>query len=87
MYTYTEKQGTQMQIGTIIKSFDFPGNLNCYMVGTVTKVEGDFITCDTIKQVFDGKALPNEQFNKEFRTVAQGSGMFDATFQRIVELA
>jgi hypothetical protein len=75
-----------MNIGTIIKSFDFPGNLNCYMVGTVTKVEGDFITCDTIKQVFDGKALPNEQFNKEFRTVAQGSGMFDATFQRIVEL-
>ena len=75
-----------MNIGTIIKSFDFPGNLNCYMVGTVIKVEGDFITCDTIKQVFDGKALPNEQFNKEFRTVAQGSGMFDATFQRIVEL-
>jgi len=45
-----------MQVGTIIKSFDFPGNLNCYMVGAVTKFEGDFIECSTIRQVFDGKA-------------------------------
>jgi hypothetical protein len=70
--------------GDIVKSFDFPGNLNCYMVGTVTEVEGDFITCVTIKQVFDGKALPNEKFNKEFRTVAQGAGMFDDKFQRVM---
>ena len=76
-----------MNIGTIIKSFDFPGNLNCYMVGTVTEVSGDCITCDTIKQVFDGKALPMEDFNKTFRTVRQGAGMFDAKFQRVVEIA
>lgn len=75
-----------MQVGTIIKSFDFPGNLNCYMVGTVTELDGDFITCDTIKQVFDGKALPMEEFNKTFRTVVQGAGMFDSSCQRIVEL-
>lgn len=75
-----------MQIGSIIKSFDFPGNLNCYMVGTVTKVEGDFITCDTIRQVFDGKAQPIEEFNKEFRTVAQGKNFMDdmSKFERIV---
>ena len=75
-----------MQIATIIKSFDFPGNLNCYMVGTVTKIEGDFITCVTIKQVFDGKALSKEKFNEEFRTVAQGCSFMDDKFQRIVEL-
>lgn len=75
-----------MQVGTIIKSYDFPGNLNCYIVGTVTKIDGDFITCDTIKQVFDGKALLMETFNNTFRTVAQGSGMFDDKFQRIVEI-
>ena len=75
-----------MQIGTVIKSFDFPCNLNCYMVGTVTAVEGDFITCDTIRQVFDGKALPLETFNKEFRTVAQGKSFMDdmSKFERVV---
>ena len=75
-----------MQIGTVIKSFDFPGNLNCYMVGTVTAVEGDFITCDTIRQVFDGKALPLETFNKEFRTVVQGKSFMDdmSKFERVV---
>ena len=75
-----------MQIGTVIKSFDFPGNLNCYMVGTVTAVEGDFITCDTIRQVFDGKAVPLETFNKEFRTVVQGKSFMDdmSKFERVV---
>ena len=76
-----------MQVGSIIKSFDFPGNLNCYMVGTVTALDGDFITCETIKQVFDGKALPLEEFNKTFRTVAQGQGMFDDKFNRVVVIA
>ena len=75
-----------MQVGTLIKSFDFPGNLNCYMIGTVTKVVGDFITCVTIRQVFDGKALPLEEFNKEFSTVMQGSGMFDNKFERVIIL-
>jgi hypothetical protein len=75
-----------MQVGTIIKSYDFPGNLNCYIVGTVTKIEGDFITCDTIKQVFDGKALLMETFNNTFRTVKQGCAFMDSTFQRIVEI-
>ena len=76
-----------MQVGSIIKSFDFPGNLNCYMVGTVTAIEGDFITCETIKQVFDGKALALEDFNKTFRTVVQGQGMFDDKFNRVVVIA
>ncbi len=73
-----------MEIGNIIKSFDFPGNLNCYMVGTVTKVEGDFISCNTIKQVFDGKALQLEEFNKTFRVVKQGCNFMDEKFQRVV---
>lgn len=76
-----------MQVGSIIKSFDFPGNLHCYMVGKVTKIEGDFISCDTIKQVFSGKAEEITEFNKTFRTVAQGSGMFDDKFNRIVVVA
>lgn len=75
-----------MQVGTIIKSYDFPGNLNCYIVGTVTDISGDFITCNTIKQVSDGRALLLEPFNNTFRTVAQGCAFMDHTFQRIVEI-
>ena len=75
-----------MQVGTVIKSFDFPGNLNCYMVGTVTELDGDFITCATIRQVFDGKAVQLEEFNKQFRTVAQGKNFMDdmSKFERVV---
>ena len=76
-----------VQVGSIIKSFDFPGNLHCYMVGKVTEVDGDFITCETIKQVFSGKAEEITEFNKTFRTVAQGSGMFDDKFERVVVVA
>ncbi len=73
-----------MQIGTIIKAFDFPGNLNCYMVGEVTAVDDYMITCRTMRQVFDGKAQELSDFNKTFRTVQQGEGMFDASFTRVM---
>ncbi len=78
---------SKVQVGSIIKSFDFPGNLNCYMVGKVTDVDGDFISCDTIKQVFSGIAEEITEFNKTFRTVAQGAGMFDDKFERVVVIA
>jgi hypothetical protein len=70
-----------MQVGSVIKSFDFPGNFTCYMLGKVIAVDGDMITCETIKQVFDGKNLPIEEFNKTFRTVAQGRSFMDDMFQ------
>jgi hypothetical protein len=73
-----------MQVGTIIKSFDFPGNLNCYMVGEVTAVDGDFITCKTIRQVFQGKAEEISEFNEVFRTVKQGASFMDDKFERVV---
>lgn len=76
-----------VQVGSIIKSFDFPGNLNCYMVGKVTNVDGDFISCDTIKQVFDGKQEEITEFNNIFRTLAQGTGAFDDKFNRVVVIA
>jgi hypothetical protein len=76
-----------VQIGSIIKSYDFPGNVECYMVGKVTGVDGDFITCLTLEQVFDRVSEEITEFNKTFRTVAQGAGMFDDKFNRVVVLA
>ena len=45
-----------MKVGTLIKSYDFPGNLNCYMIGEVTAVNGIEISCRTIRQVFQGRS-------------------------------
>lgn len=73
-----------MQVGTIIKAFDFPGNLNCYMIGEVIELKDIAITCRTIRQVFDGKALELDDFNKTFRTVQQGEAMFDSSFTRVM---
>jgi hypothetical protein len=73
-----------MKVGSIIKSFDFAGNDTCYFIGKVTKVEGDYIHCDTIKQVFGGADQPRP--HPTFRTVKQGLMMFDANFERILVL-
>ena len=75
-----------MQLGSIIKSFDFPNNITCYMIGEVTAVKGSEITCRTIRQVFDGKAVELENVNETFSTLAQGQGMFDQMFARVVKI-
>lgn len=91
---------TNYTIGMTIKSFDFPNNESCFIVGKITAVDdenGDYIYCDTISQTFRGEVLPlpviGEDVNapygysqKSFRTIKQGIYMFDDTFQRVVIL-
>ena len=45
---------SQIQIGSIIKAYDFPGTTNCYIIGEVTKIDGDYIVATKIKEVFGG---------------------------------
>ena len=73
-------------VGTIIKSFDFPGFDDNYMIGEVTSVEGELITCRTIKHVVRGEARPVDEYTATFRTPAQGCGMFDEHHARVIEL-
>lgn len=76
-----------MQAGTLIKSFDFNGITDCYMVGRVVDTTDDFIMCDTIKIVFEGAELPIRDTKKQFRTVKQGLMFMDSPeFQRVVVL-
>lgn len=72
-----------MQVGSIIKSYDFPSTLDTYMIGKVEKIEGDYLFAKGIVRVWEGKAEAGE----DFRTVKQGLMMFDEKFQRIVEIA
>ena len=66
-----------MQAGTVIKSLDFNGVSDCYMIGCVVDTMDDFILCDTIKIVFDGVELPIKESKRRFRTVKQGHMPFD----------
>lgn len=71
-----------MKTGTIIKSFDFHGNTNHYMIGRVIKVVDDLITAETIKRVVDG----NESINHgaTFSVPVNGAHFMDnGKFNRI----
>lgn len=65
---------TQIQVGTTIKSFDFPGVDDCFMIGVVTQISANGrLTCDTISQTFCGQ--PVEGFSPKFCTMNLGAAM------------
>jgi hypothetical protein len=81
-----------IKVGDIIKSKDFPGNEECYMVGIVTSIDEDWIEAKTVKIVFGGKIMEIEAgFTDKFSTVAPGKsftdGIFGDKFNRIEVLA
>jgi hypothetical protein len=85
---------TVIKVGDLIKSKDFPGNEECYMVGIVTNVEtnGSVLDAKTIKIVFGGEVKEIvEGMNDTFTTVAPGKsftdGIFGDKFNRIEVLA
>lgn len=71
-----------VQVGDIIKSFDFPGRSDCYIIGTVIEVKNTVITSRVIKAVSEGKMYLFPDC--EFSTLVQGAGLMDDTFERVV---
>jgi hypothetical protein len=71
--------------GDIIKAYDFPGSLECYMVGKVVNTDDDYIYCTMIKQVFGDQTVADP--DESFRTPKQGYSFGDDSFQRIVVIA
>jgi hypothetical protein len=63
-----------VKVGDVIRSLDFPGNFDCYMIGLVTEVEGDLIKCRGISRVWEGKS---ESMDKPFTTVQEGAHFMD----------
>ena len=41
-------------VGTRVASFDFPGNHDCFVIGTVVEVNRDTYSILVEKQIFDG---------------------------------
>lgn len=73
-----------IEIGSIIKSFDFIGRDSHYMVGEVKEIQREVLICRTIAQVQDHKE--RMEFSPEFRTLMQGSMMMDDQFERVIVL-
>lgn len=76
---------TLATVGDIIKSFDFYGHDDHYMIGEVIAIEDDgHIVCRTIKVVLGGEI--ETEIPAQFRTLQQGLRMMDADHHRVVIL-
>jgi hypothetical protein len=85
MNSSNKESEMQVLVNDVVKSYDFPGILDYYMVGIVTAVEDDMLVCKTIKIVQEGKAVDYGcRTPSEFRTPMQGSMMMDDRFERVV---
>ena len=59
-----------MQVGDIVKSLDFNGIDNCYMIGKVVAVQFDgLFRAQFIKRVFDG--VEDKKFKTDYFTAPQ----------------
>jgi hypothetical protein len=74
-----------IKIGSTIKSYDFNGNTECFIVGEVQSIDDDFYYCSVIKTVFDSKEIKIK--SPTFRCLKQGLLMNDSdSFPRITLL-
>lgn len=78
---------SQVQVGDIVKSYDFPGIDSCYMIGQVVSVSREFgdFRAKFIKRVWQG-ATDKKSGPDYFTAPLQGNYFSDTTFQRIVVL-
>jgi hypothetical protein len=74
----------QVNVGEIIKSFDFPGRTDCYIVGSVEIVKNGLIIAKVIRAVSEGKEY--DFGDTKFSTYEQGQGLFDDKFERVMVL-
>jgi hypothetical protein len=77
-----------LKVGSIVRAHDFPpreGRGDCFMIGKVNEIDGDFFVADILLRMWDGKEIETKQTN--FRTLVQGAMGFDKTYERVSILA
>lgn len=65
------------KVGDLIRALDFPGTMDCYLIGLVTDVEGEMIKCKTMVRVWEGKS---EREEGTFTTVQEGVNFLDKRY-------
>ena len=67
----------EVKVGDVIRSLDFAGRLDCYMIGQVLEIKDGLIRCQGVSQVIEGRASSS---NREFVTPEIGGHFFDTQF-------
>ena len=73
----------QVQVGDVIRSLDFPGNFECYMIGLVVEVSNETVRCRGISRVWEGQS---ERMDGYFTTVQPGAHFMDRKFSGRIEI-
>ena len=83
-----------IKIGDIVRAYDFApreGCPDCFIVGKVTDIDGQFFVAKTLTRVWNGKVdnQGNErsQVQHTFRALCQGEMGFDIGYERVTILA
>jgi len=65
-----------MELGTLIRAFDFPSTDSCYMEGRIIDIdtERNLLTVETTKKVFGGE---ESEFGEQFKTPILGTAFSD----------
>jgi hypothetical protein len=77
-----------IKVGSIVRAHDFPpreGRGDCFIIGKVKEIDGDFFVADTLLRIWEGKEV--ETNRSDFRTMMQGAMGFDKTYERVSILA
>ncbi len=72
-----------VQVGDVIRSLDFPGRFDCYMIGLVVDADEENIRCRGIARVWAGQS---EGMDREFTTVQPGVHFMDQTQPGRIEI-
>ena len=81
---------TELTVGTIVKSYDFPGRTDCYMIGMVVSVDESYggFKAKTLKIVREDIAKEIVMARNDYFTASfNGNSMFDdmfPNFERVV---
>ena len=72
------KSENTIKIGDVVKSLDFVGVSNCYMVGIVTAIlEDGTFRARTVKRVWEGVAFSESNLPVNFTAPLLGNHFFD----------
>jgi hypothetical protein len=83
-----------IKIGDIVRAYDFApreGCPDCFIVGKVTDLDGQFFVAKTLMRVWNGKVDNKVQMievnQHTFRALCQGEMGFDKEYERVTILA
>lgn len=67
----------EVKVGDVIRSLDFAGRSDCYMIGQVLEIKDGMITCQGVSQVIEGRASSSDRV---FVTPQEGGHFMDQMY-------